>query len=701
MTPQEAIAELTNRGIVSTDESVLAEEGTTFEEFKKGAESVLKGGAVGIASLVTIPGIVWSKVYDKFNKNKEPFPISAAGIGKAIKDVGGPDIFSISGYKGLHTAAAAAVPAITLSGLGIPGLFGRTASGLAGEAGVTGLAAVGAEAVAPDSPLAQFMLQTSPYAVKGSIGSLQKAYAKPNVNFPDAQETSSLLQVGRMTPGELTGSRPQLAKEAATEINPKIEETANLFRQAQAQDVNTFLTKVINRSASKARTTGEASDAAINAFDNYGKVLSGKLKRDAASDFNAAKAYKGTVSTKPVLDAVAEMEARLSPEVLGDAAKLAVLQKIKSQYIIPEILTKTEPSIILGPTGKPAFIKIIEGTPAGRTEIDIANLQRNLATWGEAAYSGKANFGNSVIFEGVAPGIAKEMSLNILRGFRKSLDEASTQGIPGAEKLVKARDSFKNNLNKIEEYNSRPLVKYFDKDPAALIPEDVLTKLKKIEPSERIFLAHVLENHAKGSIILDTVRKSTLEDMLNKAKTSSAGAAAGDPTMNIKTLLRELNNKKGDFNYLFPKPTDAADATQAITWMQKVGKTSAEQTKKAGADIYGATRGIGSSSQSSFLLSEGAALIKELLNSPKIMAEMMFDKEVINGLIKAQKAGSIKKTFNILKNVGEKASVTAIRAGPRIDTSEPTLPQEDTGNITSMSPEEALQALREKGIQVN
>jgi hypothetical protein len=49
-------------------------------------------------------------------------------------------------------------------------------------------------------------------------------------------------------------------------------------------------------------------------------------------------------------------------------------------------------------------------------------LQDNLAVWGEAAYSGKADFGKGNIFENVAPGKAKGIALSVLRWFKDSLD---------------------------------------------------------------------------------------------------------------------------------------------------------------------------------------------------------------------------------------------------------------------------------------
>lgn len=79
-------------------------------------------------------------------------------------------------------------------------------------------------------------------------------------------------------------------------------------------------------------------------------------------------------------------------------------------------------------------------------------MQKNLSAWGEAAYSGKADFGKGNIFEGVAPGQAKGIAISVLNGFKNSLDEAIDAGVPGADKLVDARDKFRQNIQKLSSF---------------------------------------------------------------------------------------------------------------------------------------------------------------------------------------------------------------------------------------------------------
>jgi hypothetical protein len=662
--------------VTGGERSVLAEPEQTsgFEEFKRAAESLLKGSTAGIISLAG----GWGNVYDKLKGSKDPSALSGQGIINAIANAGGPDLMKIQGYKGLYEFGQAAAPATALSAAGLPGLFGRTAPGLAGEFAVAGGTGLGASMVAPESPLAQLALQSIPYAVKGGLTTARNAINAPSGTLPT--NVDDLLRVGRMTPGEMTGSRPQLAAEARTEASTKIGETANVFRQAQAQDVTGFLDSLFQRASSLAVEPQQAANNAITAFGNYGKSLSSKLRSDSAKDFRAAKNSGGMIDTTPVLSAVEEKINSIPPETPGFEALKTSLNRIKNEYLIPATEAQVTPSMILGPTGQPASVKVTPATPAGTAEISIDRLQKNLSAWGEAVYSGKADFGKGNIFEGVAPGQAKGVALSILKGFREALDTAIDQGVPGADKLKAARDNFKNNLSKIEEYSNYPLVKYFDVPTASsLTPEDVVSKLGSVKPSERLLLADVLQNHPDGSAVWDTVRRSQFQEVLDKASKAAAGAPEGSPQIDMKVLLKELNNKKGDFGYLFPNAADSKDAMLAIEWLQKTAKAASESQKALGGDVYGATRGLGATSQQGLLLRELSSLADLILKDPKATASVVFDLsgDNIRKMYREQNWSSPQKVANMIKELSTVAAKFAPRVGPMVDTSQPTVQTQD------------------------
>lgn len=699
-TAEEAVAELKRRGVTVSSEYFEEQKGTTFDEFKKGTESFLKGSAKGIVDIVG----GWGSLYDYLKNSKDPSAFSSTGIMQGIAKLGGPDLQQIAGYRGAYEAGQSAGPAVAMSAAGLPGLFSRSALGLTGEGAVAAGTGMAAQAIAPDSPLAQFAINASPYAVKGALTGTRNIVNKPTGELPP--NILDLWGVGRMTPGEATGSRVQLAKEAATEVSPKIGETANVFRQQQALDVKTFLNDLITKTTVQAADPITAANSAISSFDNFGKALSGQLRKDANVDFNAAKKAGGLVETNPIVSIIQSELASIPPEIQALQPMRSALQKIIDEYVTPAKEALVEPSKILGPTGEPATVKITPAEPQKLAKISIDRLQKNLSAWGEAAYSGKADFGKGNIFEGVAPGQAKGVAIKVLRGFREALDNAVTANVAGADDLAKARDKFKANLQKIEEYSNYPLSKYFDVEtPTALTPEKVITRLSNATPSERIFLSQVLANSPDGSMVLDTVRRSQLEEVLTKSQKAAAGAAEGSPAIDLRTLLKELNNKKGDFNYLFPNAADKADATLAIQWLQKVAKTATEAEKGMKGEAFGAAKGLGGTTQQSFILRELAGLADMVIRNPQVMADVIYNPATIKAMRGAQKFGSAYTIRKAIESLGESTAKFAPRVGPMMDITQP----EDTGQkpmsmgtteATTVDQQQAIEELKKRGIPV-
>jgi hypothetical protein len=698
-TVDEAIAELKKRGVTVSSESVLEEKGTNFDEFKKIAESTLKGSAKGLIDIVGGYG----NLYDYLKNSKDPSAFSSAGIMRGVKNLSGADIQQIQGYRGAFEAGQSAAPAMAMSALGLPGLFSRTALGIAGEGAVAAGTGMLGQTIAPDSPLAQFAIQASPYAIKGGLTSARTAYASPTGQAPS--NLDELLRVGRMTPGEATGSRVQLAKETATEASTKIEDVGNIFRQTQAQDVGGFLDNLFKKTTVQAADPTTAANAAIGAFNNYGKTLSNRLRSDAGKDFNAAKKAGGLVDTDPVVRIVQDELSSIPPEALDLAPKRASLQRIIDEYVTPAKEAVVEPSKILGPTGEPAFVNITPAIPQQLTKISIDRLQKNLSAWGEAAYSGKADFGKGNIFEGVAPGQAKGLAIKVLRGFREALDNAVDSGVAGADDLAKARDKFKANLQKIEEYSNYPITKYFDVEaPTALTPELVIDRLSKAKPTERLFLSQVLANSPDANMVLDTVRRTQLESLLTKSREAAAGAAEGAPTLDLKTLLKELNNKKGDFNYLFNNANERADAALAIQWLQKTAKTASEATQGVRSDAYALSRGAGATSQQGLILGELASVAKFIVNDPKAIADVVFNPDTVKKMAEAQRTGKLKKAADLATMLGMSAAKFAPRVGPMVETTQPTdISQQaptkvDLTGMANIDRQQAIEELKNRGI---
>lgn len=700
-TLEEIEAEMRSRGLVTSTGSVMDEKGTTLQEFKNFGESLFKGAPMGIIDILG----GWGNLYDYLKESKDPSAFSSAGIARGIKNLTGVDLLKIPGYRGAYEFSSAGAPAAALTAVGVPGLFSRTKTGVAGEFGVGGTTGLLASQVAPDSPAAQLALGMAPYAAKASYLGTQRLMTQPNVTMPSVPETQSLLRVGRLTPGEAAVDRPQLAIEARAEASPRSGQAPIAFRQGQALDVESFLDKLFQRSAGAPVTLQRAeatTKAVVDAFNNYGKALSSKLRSDANKDFRAAKTAGGMVDTTPVVDRVRQQLASIAPEEPGFAQLRSSLDKILTEYVEPGKPATTTTSAVLGPTGQPASVTVTPATPDVIKSIDIKRLQDNLALWGDAAYSGKATIGGSNIFEGVAPGKAKGIALNVLRGFKESLDLAITNKVPGADKLVQARDNFATNIRRIEEFSDRPLTKTFDvANVTELVPEQVLNKLKKLPDSQRNFLIDVMQKHPNSQVnlVLDTIRRSTMDDILASGRTSGS---ALDPKVNIASMLKALE-KKGSLVPLF---TDAElqEVNLAIRYMQRVlAKEAPAGAPGIGAGTaYSLSRGAGATATQGLIAKEIESFVNATLMSPEALSKVLFEgnnRKLLLDLAKGKTKGE--KAYNAVRKLGEGIAITGARGGPMVGTERPEVEGEGGGMVAPSagpSMQELEQEMRNRGL---
>ena len=700
-TIEEIEAEMRRRGILTVTGSVMDEKGTTLQEFKNFGESLFKGAPMG---LIDILG-GWGNLYDYLKESKDPSAFSSAGIARGVKNLTGVDLLKIPGYRGAYEFSSAGAPAAALTAVGVPGLFSRTKTGVAGEFGVGGTTGLLAGQVAPESPAAQLALGMTPYAAKASYLGAQRLMTQPNVTMPSVPETQSLLRVGRLTPGEASLNRQQLAIEARAEASPRSGEAPIAFRQGQAIDVEGFLDKLFQRSAGAPVTLQRAeatTKAVVDAFSNYGKALSAKLRSDANKDFRAAKTAGGMVDTTPVVDRVRQQLASIAPEEPGFAQLRSSLDKILTEYVEPGKPATTTTSSVLGPTGQPASVTVTPATPDVIKSIDIKRLQDNLSLWGDAAYSGKATIGGSNIFEGVAPGKAKGIAMNVLRGFKEALDQAIANKVPGADKLVQARDNFATNIRRIEEFSDRPLTKAFDvANVTELVPEQVLAKLKKLPESQQNFLVDVLQKHPNPQVnlVFSTIRRSTMDDILTSGRTSGS---ALDPKVSIANILKALE-KKGDLAVLF-HPAELQEVQLAMKYMQRVlAKEAPAGAPGVGAGTtYSAARGAGATAQQSLIAKEIEAFVTSTLMSPEALSKVLFEgdnRKLLLDLAKGKTKGE--KAYNAVRKLGEGLAITGARGGPMVGTERPEVEGEGgmmVAPAAGPSMQEIEQEMRNRGL---
>ena len=688
-----------NEYIGYAEKSVLDTSPTSFADIAKNTvESIVKGSAKGIVDLIG----GWESLYNYLDADKNASAAEPTRILKGIKDLTGIDL-KAAPYTTPYNIAAAGAPAAALTAVGVPGLFGggRIAAP-AKEFAVAG--ALGATApLITESPFGQAAIQMSPYAAKGGFTSIQSAAMRPQGVFPPVSETQALLNVGPMTPGQLTLNRQQLATESRVAASPKAAEAPGFFK-TQAESVQTYLDDLFTRSTQKTLNPEDLTKSVLTSFQNYGKALSTRLRSDASKDFIAAKRAGGQIDTQPVLDVVQTRLQGISPETPGFDGLRSALGRIADEFTIPEVPASVTPSAIMGPTGQPLDVKIVPGTPAQAQKISIDRLQKNLAAWGEAAYSGKADFGKGNIFEGVAPGQAKAISLDVLRGYRQALDDAIQSGVPGADKLVQARDNFAGNIQRIEEFANRPLVKAFDVERATdLVPEQVITKLKTAPESQRAILIDVLQNNPEASAILDTIRRSTFDDILSKSK--ATGAAATAPEFNIDVALKELNKKENDFNFLFKTKQELNDARLVLNYMRRAvqSETGGAATGMAGSTAYATTKALGGNTQLANATKELTDVIRDKITNSADFSAILFNPDSKDALLKLAKG---RTTLGVItdatKILGKTVGIAAVRGGPMLSVEQApkeavnAQPQTGTVSIESLSDDELKRLLQEQ-----
>jgi len=674
-------AELQRRGETTSTESVFNPKGTSLDEFKKLGESILKGSAKGLVDVIG----GWGSLYDYLKESKDPNAFSGTGIAQAINKLTGVNLQSISGYRGAYQFGEAGAPAAALTAVGVPGLFSKTPLGVTGEFGVAGTTGLVSRQIAPESPLAQLAIQTSPYIAKGGLKVIGGQMTKPEGLFPSTAETQSLADVGRLTAGELGLSRPQLAIEAGIERTPASGQKPIEFRQAQAYDLESYLTNLFNKASGKTLNPAETTQAVLSSFQNYGKSLTSKLRSDARTDFGAAKSAGGMVDTGKLVSSIDTILQTLPAETPSLAGLRNNLQKIIDEYTI-----SIDPA-----TGQ----RNVQSIPIDR-------LQKNLSAWGEAAYSGSADFGAGNIFEGVASGQAKGVAKTVLNGYRQALDDAIQQGVAGADKLKIARDKFKQNIDRIDEFANRPLTKAFDVERVTdLVPEDVMRDLKKMPSSQRQFLIDVMQNNPTPQVaeVLNTIRRSKFDDILSSAQVT--GGAVTDPTFNIKTALTEMNKKSGEFVDLFPNKKDAADARLAMNWMSRVlSSESPQMAGVTGSEAYAFTGAAGGGAQSRLLSKEIVPFIRNLVASPFDFADVIFNPEYRKAMVDLATNKTMgQKSIDALTTLSKGAASLGARAGPMMETNQPEIPQESSQGVPQQDNasrlkeiEDALKALETK-----
>jgi len=532
-TREQILAELANRQQTSAPSPAM--------DILRGAAGGAASGGAGVAGLPLEVANIPNAISNYLAGIGEPSPtqVMRQELGVPQEPRSGAGQFAYNFMEGA-TPAAAITGAATLNPLAAAG------AGLLG--GVTNVAA---KYYAPESPVAQTLFGLLPAGVAGLAN-----IARTRV--PKVPTAGELPETGMTaTAGQRTGSQALLRAEAnvaATAEGQPIFKQAGLANVASAED---FANKIQQFSKNPNLTVTDIAKGAEDAFAYQNNRILNKFRVDNRRAFDAAKQEAGdsrifdTTNVNSTLDnAIATYGADTMPMELQAFAKK--LQQVKSNLI-----KEAEPTTILDAQGNPAVVK---GQPE-TVKLTVDELQKNLESWGKSAKTGSYTV-DGVNLGDVTTGTVKKLSRDVLNAFRKDLDAANVQGIPGAEKLVAAREQFKSGLQNVNEFQNQSLVKFFGdvKDPTA-----VVERLQNASPTERVTMFKVLENSRPE--VLDSLRSRALGTVIEQS---------GGDLPKLFTSLKDIAKQKseaGSINtndFLFQTPVEKAKVNTLIRDLETV-----------------------------------------------------------------------------------------------------------------------------------
>lgn len=427
---------------------------------------------------------------------------------------------------------------------------------LSGGAGLLGgITNVGAKYYFPESPVGQMLFSGIP-AVAGGVASMARNRV-PKVPGASVSEETGITTTG----GQRTGSQALLREEAAVAKTAEGEPIFKTAGLANVQNAEDFASKIQQFSTNPNLTTTQISQGVQEAMNYQNNRVLNKFRVDNRKNFNAAKQEAGDSRIFNTDNVNSELDKAISiysaegmpPDLQAFARKL---QDVKSGI--------SKPTVFEGQTVN--------------TPLTIDELQKNLEFWGKSAKTGTYNDGTINLGGGnVTPGTLKTLSRNVLNAFREDLNAANLDNVPGASKLINAREQYKAGLKEVNDFQNQTLVKYFGNE--TLDPTDVVNRLQTATPTERVTMFKVLETSRPE--VLDSLRSRALNDIVVDAN--------GDMTKlldNLKAVTKQ-KSEAGAINtndFLFPTQAEKAKAGVLVRDLDSITR------KATGAAEGGVTR---------------------------------------------------------------------------------------------------------------
>ena len=537
--------EVTREQILAALQAKQSEPSSTQTALNIG-KSFLGGGSSGATGLLGIPFEVANLPNATLNYLagiNEPSPTQLM-----TQKLGVPQEPQSGLERAAYLFGEGAIPAASVTGAATLNPVLAAGAGLLG--GVTNLAA---KTYFPESPVGQAVFSLLPGTLAGSINWARNKV--PQVPKPTTLQETQMTA----TAGQMAGSEKLLRAEkavAGTQEGTPIFQQMGLSNVANAED---FANKIQTFTKNPNLTSEQIANATVEALNYHNNRVVNKFRVENRKNFSAAQAEAGdarifdTNNVNRVLDEqiVLYNQPSMPAELQAYAKKL--------QQVKDGISKQT----------------VFEGQTVN-TPLTIQELQKNLESWGKAAKTGQYTV-DGVQLGDVAPGSMKKLSRDVLNAFRDDLDAANLQNVPGAQKLIDAREKFKTGLKEVNDFQTQSFVKWFGKEnPDAT---DVVNYLKSgVTPTERTTMFKLLGQSRPE--VLDSIRSRTMQDLI----TASEGNL-DSMLLNFKSILKEkpeagaVSTKE----LLFPTKAEQAKANQLVNDLEIVTRKASGTAPSEGA----------------------------------------------------------------------------------------------------------------------
>ena len=551
------------------------DERSIAERVVSGGKALVGGAQSGATNLLAFPAEVGSIPLQAAG-SAAPFGMSASPTTMAREAFQIPPEPKEGAEQFLYRFGEGAAPAMAFAApsyLAGP-VIGTVATGTAGLVG--GLSNVAGKYLFPESPTGQMAVGFLPGLFSGMATGVRR-------NVPATGTPSVSAETGiPKTSGQRTGAEAALRQEKAVSVS---EGGAPIFKQFNLNQANTaedFANKIQQFGANQNLTATEINKGVIDAVNYQNTRLVNRFRAQNRANFGEAKKIAGnepifgTENLNKTLDEQIALNSseRTSTELQALAEKLKQLKGSMTK--------QAEPSLIVGPDGKPAVV-----IPEQAQKLTIDELQKNLESWGKAARTGEYSIpgGTDNIFKGIAPGTVKYVARQVLNGFKGDLDAAASSNIKGATELRKARDQFRDGLKELDAYAETPFVKYFMKDnPSALDATESVQILAQATPTARVVMLNILGNTRPD--IVASLRKTQMDELIAKSQ--------GNPEALLSDLRTVVNQKSqqgsvGLNDFFFPTKGEQAQAKVLIRDLEDITRKPAGAAESIGAQVQGIT----------------------------------------------------------------------------------------------------------------